>query len=360
VTIALDSATDGPPVDQYGDPPCGDVLRPADWPSRAGAFAVDVLAGAGAAAAMLMIGWSAPERGWLWWLCLLMAALIVIAVAVNRLLLPTTTGWSVGRAVFGITVVDRAGEPAGPWRLLVRDLAHLLDTVPLFLGWLWPLIDRRGRTFADLVVGTEAVQAVGPRPDWRRPAAAMLAGAAALAVLAAAMGYAGVDRDQRAVERARSQIAEAGPRIVTDVLSYTTQTVDEDFTRAQSLVTDGYRPELVMQQEAVRKAPVNNDYWVSNSAVLSVTADRATMLVLLQGQRGPEPNQRFVTASLRVDFEKSGGADWRLSGLTVLAAPKPAEAEPDSAPQNEAPRNEPPPNESPRNEPAPAEPGGGR
>ncbi len=353
MTVALDSALDDPQV----DPPD----NPAGWWSRAGAFAIDVLAPAAAVAAMLMVGWSAPERGWLWWLCMVLAALTVVAIAVNRLLLPSATGWSVGRAVFGIAVVERGGEAVGPWRLLVRDLAHLVDTIPLFLGWLWPLIEGRGRTFADLLVGTEVVQQDGPRPDWRRLAGGLLAGAAALCVLAAALGYATVYQDQRAVERARSQIADAGPRIVSDMLSYTTQTVEDDFAKAQTLVTDGYRPELVKQQDAVRKAPVNNDYWVSNSAVLSSTKDRAAMLMLLQGQRGVEPNQRFVTASLRVDFERTGPGEWKLANLTVLAAPASAEGDqpkPD-APKPDAPKPDAPKPDAPKL--PPPEPGeGGR
>ncbi len=353
MTVALDSALDDPQV----DPPD----NPAGWWSRAGAFAIDVLAPAAAVAAMLMVGWSAPERGWLWWLCMVLAALTVVAIAVNRLLLPSATGWSVGRAVFGIAVVERGGEAVGPWRLLVRDLAHLVDTIPLFLGWLWPLIEGRGRTFADLLVGTEVVQQDGPRPDWRRLAGGLLAGAAALCVLAAALGYATVYQDQRAVERARSQIADAGPRIVSDMLSYTTQTVEDDFAKAQTLVTDGYRPELVKQQDAVRKAPVNNDYWVSNSAVLSSTKDRAAMLMLLQGQRGVDPNQRFVTASLRVDFDRTGPGEWKLANLTVLAAPASAEGDqpkPD-APKPDAPKPDAPKPDAPKL--PPPEPGeGGR
>ncbi len=56
----------------------------------------------------------------------------------------------------------------------------------------------------------------------------------------------------------------------------------DDFARAQTLVTDAYRPQLVAQQNAVRKAgPVDNDYWSTNSAVLSNTADHAAMLILL-------------------------------------------------------------------------------
>ncbi len=72
-------------------------------------------------------------------------------MAVNRWLLPTLTGWSLGRALFGIAVRRRDGAPVGMLRLAVRDLAHLLDTAAVFTGWLWPLWDRRNRTFADLL-----------------------------------------------------------------------------------------------------------------------------------------------------------------------------------------------------------------
>lgn len=84
------------------------------------------------------------------------AAVAFLLVLVNRLVLPTVTGWSLGRAVCGIAVVGRDGQSPGPWRLLLRDLAHLLDTLSLFVGWLWPLWDSRRRTFADMLLRTEA------------------------------------------------------------------------------------------------------------------------------------------------------------------------------------------------------------
>jgi hypothetical protein len=81
--------------------------------------------------------------------------------------------------------------------------------------------------------------------------------------------------------------------------------------------------------------------------VLSSTIDRATMLVLLQGQRGAEPNQRFVTASLRVDFEKTGPDEWKLSNLMVLSSPRAAEA-PSDAPKPEAPKPDAPKPDAPQ------------
>jgi Mce-associated membrane protein len=66
------------------------------------------------------------------------------------------------------------------------------------------------------------------------------------------------------------------------------------------------------------------------------------MLLLLQGQRGAPPDQRFVTASVRAEFEKAG-RDWKLSNLAVLAPPKPAApapkpAEPAPDPKEPAPK----------------------
>ena len=51
---------------------------------------------------------------------------------------------------------------------MLRDIAHLIDTAPLFIGWLWPLWDSRGRTFADMVTRTEVRRVEGERPDRRR------------------------------------------------------------------------------------------------------------------------------------------------------------------------------------------------
>jgi Mce-associated membrane protein len=134
-----------------------------------------------------------------------------------------------------------------------------------------------------------------------------------------------VYRQQQAVDRARAEIVEQGPRIVEQLLSYTTETIDEDFARAQSLTTDSYREQLVAQQNAVRDAGGStNEYWAVTSAVLPnppVTPDRAAMLLAMQGQRGTKVEElKFITATVRVDFLKVGD-DWRVDNLTVLKKP---------------------------------------
>lgn len=298
------------------------VPPPASWSARAGAFAVDVFIGTGVLTTLLLVAWSTEQRSRLWWVCVVAAGLVLLAIAVNRLLLPVLVGWSLGRALFGLRVVRRDGSPVGPWRLLLRDAAHVLDTAALLLGWLWPLWDSRRRTFADLLTGTE-VHRLAARPA-RAPRLAGLAVAAAalVAVAAAGSSYVVVYQAELHTAQAREQLAVAGPKIVEGMLSYDPATLQADFDRAQGLVTDGYREQLVAQQEMVaRTGAILNEYWVANSAVLIAAEDRGTMLLAMQGQRGAPPEQRFITATVKVDFEKIDD-QWRVGGLTILSSPR--------------------------------------
>jgi uncharacterized RDD family membrane protein YckC len=60
------------------------------------------------------------------------------------------SGSSVGKSLLGIRVLDATTlQPIGFWRSVIRLLTHLVDAVPLGVGFLWPLWDRRRQTFAD-------------------------------------------------------------------------------------------------------------------------------------------------------------------------------------------------------------------
>jgi Mce-associated membrane protein len=298
----------------------------APWHIRVGAFAIDILPGTAVVATLALVSFTVPLRGVWWWVSISVAGVFFLLMLVNRLLLPTVTGWSLGRAVCGIAVVGRNGEAPGPWGLLLRDLAHLLDTMSLLVGWLWPLWDSRRRTFSDMLLHTE-VQRIEPdeRPrNLRQWTAAAVLTSAAVCVAGAVMSYAVVYSRDRAIDQTRQQIAIQGPKIVAQMLTYDPKTLHDDFTRAQSLATDKYRGELAAQQDAVQKGqPVANEYWPIDWAVQSATPDRATMLLFMQGRRGAPPEERYITATLRVNFAKGGDEHWRVDGLKVLTKPKP-------------------------------------
>ena len=299
----------------------------APWHVRAGAFAIDVLPGVAVLATMALVFFTVPARGVWSWVCVSVFAIVSLLMLVNRLLLPGVTGWSLGRAFCGIAVRRADGTAPGPWTLLLRDLAHLLDTASLLVGWLWPLWDPGRRTFADMLLRTEVqrVERGDGLRNIRRWTAATVLIAALLCIDGAHVSYQVVYAREQAIKQTRAEIAIEGPKIVTQMLTYDPKTLHDDFSRALSLATDKWRPQLADEQAKVQKGqPVINEYYPADSAILSASADRATMLVFLRGQRGDGPDQRYITAGVRVAFVRGADHHWRVDDLIVLTKPKPA------------------------------------
>lgn len=65
------------------------------------------------------------------------------------------TGQSIGKSVLKFKVVgERTGQPIGFGLSIVRQLAHILDGLVCYLGYLWPLWDTKRQTFADKIMTT--------------------------------------------------------------------------------------------------------------------------------------------------------------------------------------------------------------
>lgn len=303
----------------------------APWRIRAAAFSVDVFPGVAVAATMVLVSSTVPLQSTSWWLCILILATVTLLTLINRVVWPVNRGWSLGRALVGITVARPDGTSVGMGRLLLRDIAHVLvDTGSVFVGWLWPRWDPRRRTFADLLLDTE-VRRVAP-DQWpsnaARLAAIVVSTAALLCVAGAVLSVQVVFLHDRESDRNRAAIEAQGPKIVAQMLTYDPKSLKEDFARAQSLTTEKYRPKLAEQQAAVQTGqPVINEYWSSDSAVLSTAPDRATMLIFLQGHRGGKDQERFIAATVRVSFVKGASSRWLVDDLTVVTKPKAAKGE---------------------------------
>jgi Mce-associated membrane protein len=307
---------------EVAEPPRNEL---APWRVRVGAFAVDVLPGAAAVATMALVALALPQYTVWWWLCVSVGGLAILLMLANRLLLPVITGWSLGRALFGIAVTRREGATPAPWALLLRDVAHLLDTASV-VGWLWPLWDSRRRTLADTLLRSEVrcAEPLKPLAHIRRWTAVVVLTATAVCLAGAAVGYAAVYSPERSAEHTKAEIATQGPKIVAEMLTYDPKSLANDFARARSLATDKYRLRLAAQQDIVRKGnPVINEYWPVDSSVLEAAPDRATMLMFLQGRRGAAPDERYISATVRVVLAKGGDNRWRVDDLTVLTRPKP-------------------------------------
>ncbi len=320
-------------VDETDTTPAVEGAAPnelAPWHFRAAALLVDVLPGVAVVATMALVWLALPLGSPWWWLSVAVLAVATLLTMVNRVVLPATAGWSLGRALVGIVVVRADGTSVGVGRLLCRDLAHLLDTISIFVGWLWPLWDPRRRTFADLLLHTEARRV---DPDHRPAgiqhlAARVVSTAALLCVGGAAVGVLAVYLPDRASDQSRAAVLAQGPKIVTEMLTYDPKSLQKDFAHAQSLTTERYRPQLVAQQQAVQKGhPVVNEYWVTDSTVVSATPNQASLLLFMQGHRGGGNEERFITATVRVSFVTAKDGRWLVDDLNVVTKPKPAKGQ---------------------------------
>lgn len=96
------------------------------------------------------------NRGW---------AAVAFGVAYIWLLghLDGVSGQTPGKALLGLRLVGSGGSVVGKRVGVARKFLHLVDLVPLGLGFLIPLVHVRRQTLADQIVSTFVVAGVPPR-----------------------------------------------------------------------------------------------------------------------------------------------------------------------------------------------------
>lgn len=89
-------------------------------------------------------------------IALLLANLLTLAYAVwNYGYRQGTTGSSIGKSIMSFKVVsERTGLPIGFGNSVVRQLAHIVDTIICYIGYLFPLWDPKRQTLADKIMST--------------------------------------------------------------------------------------------------------------------------------------------------------------------------------------------------------------
>ncbi len=66
-----------------------------------------------------------------------------------------TTGSSIGKSVMKFKVVgEKTGQPIGFGMSIVRQLAHIVDGIICYIGYLFPLWDAKRQTLADKIMTT--------------------------------------------------------------------------------------------------------------------------------------------------------------------------------------------------------------
>lgn len=84
------------------------------------------------------------------------ASILTVAYAIwNYGYRQGTTGSSIGKSVMKFKVVsEKTGQPIGFGPSIVRQLAHIIDTVICYIGYLFPLWDAKRQTIADKLMTT--------------------------------------------------------------------------------------------------------------------------------------------------------------------------------------------------------------
>lgn len=69
-----------------------------------------------------------------------------------------TTGSSIGKSVFKFKVIsEKTGQPIGFGMSIVRQIAHFVDAIICYIGYLFPLWDAKRQTLADKIMTTVCV-----------------------------------------------------------------------------------------------------------------------------------------------------------------------------------------------------------
>ncbi|NGO14603.1 RDD family protein [Streptomyces sp. HC44] len=102
--------------------------------------------------ALILLGQDAP-------ILMALGGVAFIGLAIWQLIMEGRTGQTVGKKALNIRLVREIdGQPLGVGMAFVRRLAHILDSLPCYLGWIWPAWDAKKQTFADKVCSSIVIR----------------------------------------------------------------------------------------------------------------------------------------------------------------------------------------------------------
>lgn len=143
-----------PPPDEPGSPTgtASPVFQLATWFQRAGGLFID-----GAIVwAILIVGTilNGGEAGAIYFLFWLAA----MAFNIWQLWQQGVTGQTIGKKLMGMKLVSESNaQPIGGGMSIARGICHIVDAVPCFIGFLFPIWDSKRQTFADKILKTVVI-----------------------------------------------------------------------------------------------------------------------------------------------------------------------------------------------------------
>ncbi|WP_213574103.1 RDD family protein [Rhodococcus sp. USK13] len=299
------------------------------WRLRVVAFSIDLVAPAILAASLVRFHLLVPSAAWLRVGAVAGCAALVAFVLWNNTLRTARLGATLGKSFTGSQVLlADTSRPPTMTRAILRQLAHILDTIPLLVGWAWPLWDAKRQTFADKAVSTIVVVSGSPSEQHRHHAGTA-AGSLLLTVMIATATLCGTTYFQQFRPEQHRDSTAAGIAVIAadtaaTALSYTPDTVDTDVANAKSKLTGGFLAYYTDYADTTLVPGARNrgiaTHWTVNAAALaSSTPDTAVVLAFLrgttQGADAPEPTD--LTSSVRLQMKKIDG-QWLIADLIPL------------------------------------------
>jgi hypothetical protein len=132
----------------YGYQPMAPTYAYASWGKRVGAWALDFLIPFVIAGICFRI-------------FIALGVIVYVAAVVwtfYNVFQGGKTGSRWGQKIVGIRMLkETTGQPVGGGFAIGRIFVHILDGIPCYLGYLWPLWDSKKQTFADKIMGSVVV-----------------------------------------------------------------------------------------------------------------------------------------------------------------------------------------------------------
>jgi uncharacterized RDD family membrane protein YckC len=154
----------GAPQQPYGAPGYGaaPAVEYASWIHRVGAYIVDGLVVAPFSILAVILGRSTDEATGLPTVNAMYYVFLLLGLIVggyNRWFQAGKTGQSWGKKALGLRLVgEQTGQPIGAGLAFGRDIAHFVDGIICYIGYLFPLWDAKKQTLADKIVKTVVVR----------------------------------------------------------------------------------------------------------------------------------------------------------------------------------------------------------
>lgn len=152
-----------PPPGGYGAPsPAGSPWGTlAEWGPRALGllidYAVSIVAWVVIAIVAVIVGAVSDILGVLIYV---IGSLAQLAYAIWLGIQVGQTGSTPGMRVIGLRCIGKeTGQPIGAGMGVVRGLAHIVDNIICYIGWLFPLWDKDKQTLGDKIMSTVVVEA---------------------------------------------------------------------------------------------------------------------------------------------------------------------------------------------------------